>query len=74
MRAIVNPFLRTVTIINQTIQFDDLDEWSSFTMDGRHYEIHFFYDDKFELSVYAIDFDGEVDYNTNLIKKVIYDV
>ena len=56
----VNPFLRKA-IIKTTINdveylrqryYDNVDEWNSFTLDGKIYDIHFDYDEDFSVSIY----------------------
>ena len=52
----VNPFLRTAEITHkvETIEmnFQDLDEWNAFRMDGKDFDIHFYYDEEFSVSIY----------------------
>jgi hypothetical protein len=75
MKARVNPFTREVILIKQmdevSIQFTDLDEWRGVHFnDGSSYDVHFYYDETFELSVYLIENDGEVAYDESVITKI----
>ena len=75
MKARVNPFTREVILDNEreelSVQFTDLDEWSGVKFsDGSSYDIHFYYEDTFQLSVYLIEDDGDVTYDTNVITKI----
>jgi hypothetical protein len=58
----VNPFLR-MAIVKTNINdceysfglfYNELDEWNSFSLDGKDYDIHFLYDDKFSVSIYPL--------------------
>lgn len=75
MKARVNPFTREVILDNGreelSVQFTDLDEWSSLKFsDGSSYDIHFYYEDTFQLSVYLIEDDGDIAYDENVITKI----
>tara|TARA_R110000868_G_C10855753_1_gene761107 strand:- start:585 stop:824 length:240 start_codon:yes stop_codon:yes gene_type:complete len=75
MKARVNPFTREVILDNEreelSVQFTELDEWSGVKFsDGSSYDIHFYYEDTFQLSVYLIEDDGDVTYDTNVITKI----
>lgn len=78
MKAIINPFLRLVEIkLNDSsahLNFDDIDEWQGFTLDGKIYDCHFNYESDSEainyVSVYAIDENGEPDWQWNLVDEV----
>lgn len=80
MKAVINPFTREVIITSAdemhttTLQFDELDEWYSFSFDNKQYDCHFQYDSDLKqdeyVNVYAIDEDGEPNWQWNLINKV----
>lgn len=75
MKARVNPFTREVILDNGreelSIQFTELDEWHTINFkDGSSYDIHFYYEDTFELSVYLIDGDGQVAYDESVLTKI----
>jgi hypothetical protein len=40
------------------LYFRDLDEWQSFEIDGKHYDVHFLYEDDFTLNIYEVKFKG----------------
>jgi len=75
MKARVNPFTREVILDNGreelSVQFTDLDEWNSVNFqDGSMYDVHFYYDDTFQLSVYLIEGDGQVAYDESVLTKI----
>ena len=60
--VIVNPFTHNVIVEHKSkdgsetieLKADGLiDSWSSFTMDGFLYDIHFYYDQEFSVSIYT---------------------
>jgi hypothetical protein len=62
MQAIVNPFLRTITIkvddYSRTLSYnyndlDEIDQWWDLTVNGKKYTIHAEYCDGLELGMYA---------------------
>jgi hypothetical protein len=62
MQAIVNPFLRTITIkvddYSRTLSYnyndlDEIDQWWDLTIKGKHYSIHAEYCEGFELAMFA---------------------
>ena len=61
--VVVNAFLRTAEITHkdETIEmnFEDLDEWNTFKMGGRDFDIHFLYDEEFSVSIYDVQ-DGQI--------------
>ena len=75
MKATVNPFTREVILDNghesKTIQFTELDEWISVRFsDDSLYDIHFLYDEKFEVCAYLIDNPNDIMYGENVITKI----
>jgi hypothetical protein len=75
MKARVNPFTREVILDNEreelSVQFTELDEWHTINFkDGSIYDVHFYYEDVFELSAYAHDENGWTDYTDNSITKI----
>jgi hypothetical protein len=42
----------------EELYFRDLDEWQSFEMDGKYYDVHFLYEDDFSLNIYEVKFKG----------------
>ena len=42
----------------EELYFRDLDEWQSFEMDGKVYDVHFLYEDDFTLNIYEVKFKG----------------
>ena len=59
----VNPFLREVIIkstindVEHTLEmyYEDADEWNAFMLYGKHFDIHFYYDEEFTVSIYQIE-------------------
>ena len=87
MKAKVNPFYRLVVIsIDESVEvaeifFDDTDEWNSFNINGKMYDIHFNYEplESFKnrqdwlsslVSVYMLWEDDETEYSRNLVTEV----
>jgi hypothetical protein len=72
MKSTLNPFTRELMITHNingctyenTIQFTDLDEWSSFRTD-KLYDIHFLYDSWLSLEIFAVK-NGKIDYTRGL--------
>jgi hypothetical protein len=58
----VNPFIREAIIksiindVEHTLEmyYEDVDEWNGFMLDGKHFDIHFDYDEEFSVSIYEI--------------------
>jgi hypothetical protein len=58
----VNPFLREAVITSrinkkihvEVLNYEDIDEWQGFVMDGKLFDIHFYYDKTFEVSIYPL--------------------
>jgi len=56
----VNPFLRMAIVktnVNDcersfAMYYKDVDEWNSFSLDGKIFDIHFDYDEEFSVSIY----------------------
>ena len=78
MKAIINPFIRLVEIelgdSSVLIRFNYLDEWRRFELNGKLYDCHFDYKEELDamsfVSVYAIDENGEPDWQWSLIDEV----
>ena len=82
MKAIIYPTLRCVDITHgvetQTIYFNQLDEWSSVTIDGQEIDLHFDYElrsdfgTKLEWLSYIIQAYSSTDphYDKQLITKI----
>ena len=69
----VNPFKREAVLkclINEceyikTIFWGDIDEWNSFEMENKTFDIHFYYDAEFLVSIYPVE-DNKVDFSKSL--------
>jgi len=86
MKAKVNPFYRSVVIsVDESevaeLFFDETDEWNSFNINGKMYDIHFNYEpiEYFKnrqawlsslVSVYMLWEDDETEYSRNLVTEV----
>jgi hypothetical protein len=75
MNARVNPFTKEVILRDDSeqervIEFTELDDWATVDFDGNLYDVHFHYEDVFELSVYPYDENGWTDYTDSILKKV----
>ena len=78
--VVVNPFTRVATITkenylsgevtNVEIEFNDLDEWYSFSIDDKMYDAHFLYDDEFSFYIYPVDKNNNNDYTECLVEKL----
>jgi hypothetical protein len=51
----------------EELYFRDLDEWQSFEMDGKVYDVHFLYEDNFSLNIYEVKENGSADYRECLV-------
>jgi hypothetical protein len=59
----VNPFLREAIIKSkiedceyaEVLNYEDIDEWQGFVMAGKMFDIHFYYEEKFEVSIYPVN-------------------
>ena len=51
----------------EELYFRDLDEWQSFEMDGKYYDVHFLYEDDFSLNIYEVKENGSADYRECLV-------
>jgi hypothetical protein len=49
------------------LYFRDLDEWQSFEIDGKYYDVHFLYEDDFTLNIYEVKENGSADYRECLV-------
>jgi hypothetical protein len=62
-KVFVNSFFRTAEITHkdETIEmnFETLDEWNAFKMNGKDFDIHFHYDEEFSVSIYDVQ-DGQI--------------
>jgi hypothetical protein len=86
MKAKVNPFYRSVVIsVDESevaeLFFDETDEWNSFNINSKMYDIHFNYEplESFKnrqawlsslVSVYMLWEDDETEYSRNLVTEV----
>lgn len=75
MNARVNPFTKEVILRDDSeqervVEFTELDEWATVDFNGEFFDVHFHYEDVFELSVYTRDENGWTDYTHSIIKKV----
>lgn len=86
--VVVNPFTRVAIItrelyryVNPTgeittiqLQFNDLDEWFSFEIDGKLYDAHFLYDNEFTFNIYRVNENNHNDYSECLVEslKILY--
>ena len=76
-KAIVNPFLQEVKLtckdkkITQEIVFnyENIDEWNSFEIDGKIYDIQFHYDAEFLISIYPVE-NNKVDFSKSQDVKI----
>jgi len=61
-KVVVNAFTKQAEISTKikgveyeiTKFFDEIDEWQSFKIDKKEYDIHFHYDEKFSVSIYPV--------------------
>ena len=57
--AEVNPFTGTVILSKtdwqKTLVFSEVDEWCGFEFNGQFYDFHYFYEEKFEPSIYKVN-------------------
>jgi hypothetical protein len=86
MKAKVNPFYRSVVLsVDESevaeIFFDETDEWNSFNINSKMYDVHFNYEplESFKnrqawlsslVSVYMLWEDDETEYSRNLVTEV----
>lgn len=72
--VIVNPFTHNVIVSHKSKEGSEvvefkadglIDSWSSFTMNGFPYDIHFYYDQEFSVSVYT-DEEYQVNHHVKL--------
>jgi hypothetical protein len=86
MKAKVNPFYRSVVLsVDESevaeLFFDETDEWNSFNINSKMYDIHFNYEplESFKnrqawlsslVSVYMLWEDDETEYSRNLVTEV----
>ena len=75
MKARVNPFTREVILDNgherKVVHFNELDEWSSVKFsDGSIYDVHFYYEDTFDMSVYLIESNGQACYEESILSNI----
>lgn len=86
MKAKVNPFYRSVVIsVDESevaeLFFDETDEWNSFNINSKMYDVHFNYEplESFKnrqawlsslVSVYMLWEDDETEYSRNLVTEV----
>jgi hypothetical protein len=77
MKVIINPFTKQVVVLDKKeeveLYYDDIDEWVSFTLSNRVYDIHILYDSGLDVSIYNV-IDGVIDYEKSIKStvKVIY--
>lgn len=73
-KAIVNPFLKRLTVIGKTekctfteeIIFNDVDEWNAFEMDGNKFDIHFLYQEGSDLCIEIYHINGTGEYSPEI--------
>lgn len=66
----VNPFLHTVSInteVNDCVYtictgYESLDDWNSFEIAGKTFDIHYLYEAEFLISIYPVE-ENKVDYS-----------
>lgn len=65
----VNPFLQSAKIqceykkclYEKDLIYSDIDDWQTFQIDNRIFDIHFLYDTEFTVSIYNVE-NNKVDY------------
>jgi hypothetical protein len=76
----VNPFSHTIVVSSKTrtgyqeveLVADSLmDEWSSFEIGSNVYDIHFYYDQEFSVSIYDAEDNAEAYQNSHSVKLII---
>jgi hypothetical protein len=68
-KVVVNPFKSEAIITSkirgveykETVYWGYTDDWNSFTMDDKVFDVHFLYDSYFTVSIYHVE-DNKVDY------------
>lgn len=66
----VNPFLKSAKIqceykkclYEKKLIYSDIDDWQTFKIDNRVFDIHFLYDTEFTVSIYNVE-NNKVDYS-----------
>ena len=69
-KTIVNPFTQKILVsarVNKVscetiIDYEDLDEWSSFVFEGKTFDIHIHYEGELSISIYEVTGLSTADY------------
>ncbi len=75
--AIVNPFLHEVKLTCKdkkttheiVFNYESIDEWNSFEIDGKTFDIQFHYDAEFLISIYPVE-NNKVDFSKSQNVKI----